>query len=896
MSRLLAILLILSLAGCALPQRAKVSPSAATAPATQPSDPSADLTLDQLVPDARDALRTPATAPASPPSLDALDAYARGRGALADRQVYTAVNLLEKAAALDPHSAQVHYELGRAYSAAGKLPQAVESLQRAVALNPEFLDALVDLSRLTARSAPEQALRSLAIATHTREYASNDADAAIVDFYLARLLQQRGHDRAAIEQYEKLLWRLSRRSLAIRGSPDVAALANRPEPLQLELAKLYEKRGDRRRAIGLYQRIAEKAPDAPEPQARLIRAQIAAGEIESARKRARELVSRWNANALSVELLRDACRAAGDESQAIAELQRMHAENPGNRSVLMALADVLAAEGRHAEAEKLISDAAGASGGFDLLRKLVRLYSARNDTSAAARLLIENSVRRPEACTELWELWQPLIRSWRVNALGPEELLRLQVPESHRPAQLFWAAVVAQGTARPSPQRVPPRLFTARRLMQQAVEAEPLFEPAYRARVRQIWNPPQYETTSVEAQQAQTAELAARARRGGREALALQIEAIAAGHFMESPRELPLFEAALAAGEPPPDFLIDYANALARASARREMEQWLWKLISDHPFCGDGYAALLQHYYAINAPGPAAQVVNHWLSTDPLTPGGRIAQAAQFMRVRHLEAVEALMLDLVKDDPANESVLRELKQFYLVSDRAAAAADLLEDLLEKDPSNGAAIEILNELHLQQGETPAALRALDRAAQAAPEQANLLYHIAGLYYRSGEKERSQQMMERALRADPQHVSSSNDLAYHWAEAGRNLVESERLARQAVAAEPDNSAYLDTLGWVLYKQGRFEEAREYLSRAVATAAPLDPIVLDHLGDVLYRLGDVEQAAENWRSAADLLARMNVDREEYSRLRLELQNKLRQRSENLPVDVSPVAEARN
>src|SRR5438034_5761868 len=79
----------------------------------------------------------------------------RGRAALIGGDIDAAVDLLEKAVAQSPNSAEAHYWLGSAYGAkaqrggmfgaamlAGKVK---EQFEKAVALNPKFVDARVGL-------------------------------------------------------------------------------------------------------------------------------------------------------------------------------------------------------------------------------------------------------------------------------------------------------------------------------------------------------------------------------------------------------------------------------------------------------------------------------------------------------------------------------------------------------------------------------------------------------------------------------------------------------------------------------------------------------------------------------------------------------------------------------
>ncbi|MDP2653293.1 MAG: CPBP family glutamic-type intramembrane protease [Candidatus Omnitrophota bacterium] len=67
-----------------------------------------------------------------------------------------------------------------------------------------------------------------------------------------------------------------------------------------------------------------------------------------------------------------------------------------------------------------------------------------------------------------------------------------------------------------------------------------------------------------------------------------------------------------------------------------------------------------------------------------------------------------------------------------------------------------------------------------------------------------------LLTESLRRQPGHADSCNDLAWLYAEEGRNLDEALRLIDLALAGSPRKYAYRDTKAEVLYKMGRTEEA--------------------------------------------------------------------------------------
>ena len=105
--------------------------------------------------------------------------------------------------------------------------------QRAGAL----VELQVELGRqYLVRQDAANAITHLRLALQTADYPTDDELAALADFYLARALQQKGYDRAALDQYDRFLRRLQRPTMAMRSSPELAYLANRPDVLYADVA------------------------------------------------------------------------------------------------------------------------------------------------------------------------------------------------------------------------------------------------------------------------------------------------------------------------------------------------------------------------------------------------------------------------------------------------------------------------------------------------------------------------------------------------------------------------------------------------------------------------------------------------------------------------------------
>lgn len=94
-------------------------------------------------------------------------------------------------------------------------------------------------------------------------------------------------------------------------------------------------------------------------------------------------------------------------------------------------------------------------------------------------------------------------------------------------------------------------------------------------------------------------------------------------------------------------------------------------------------------------------------------------------------------------------------------------------------------------------------------------------------------------EKAIALNQDNVLALNNLAYSWAEQGRNLEKALKMAERVMELEPGNATYIDTHGWVLFRLGRLEEAKKVLRQAVSMEN--DAEVMRHYGDVLDALGE-------------------------------------------------------
>jgi len=149
----------------------------------------------------------------------------------------------------------------------------------------------------------------------------------------------------------------------------------------------------------------------------------------------------------------------------------------------------------------------------------------------------------------------------------------------------------------------------------------------------------------------------------------------------------------------------------------------------------------------------------------------------------------------------------------------------------------------------------AVETIKRAIAIAPsgQRTEMRLALAAYYDDMGLYDQSEAVLLQAHKEAPNDPTVLNHLGYFYAERGKNLDQAVELVKKALRYEPLNGAYIDSLGWAYYKQGKHDEALKLLLRAVKYEE--DAVIRDHLGDAYMKLGQVEKARQAWQRALAL-----------------------------------------
>ena len=902
----------LLVAGCGTrgPGRAKstvVEPSPATQPVAPTTLPSiTTLPLDQILPVAelpapRSSTTAPTTAPSSDrPPLEALLLYGRAVDHLNANRRGLAIEMLEKAVAIDPASFELHYALGRAYARDGASPggRALAALQKAAEINPDHLRLQTELGRAFVTGGEEEkGLYHLRLALKTSAYDTDEAGAAIAELLLGRSLAREGYHAAAVEVYERLMARLQNPGGALRANPETAFLIVRPELLRLQAAESYAQIGRFGPALDVYRAAAQRDPGSLELRARVVKALVGLKRFDDAAAEAADAVARFRASPQALALLREVAAVVPGGGGLMELLERMRGQRPRERSLLFALADIMQGEGKSTDARRVLREAAQQTPADPQVVR--RLYEIERDAegggAAAAQFLIEWSARYPDAVFLLGDHWDDLLRRSGSRRLGLKELRALSPPADAHPqwaaAKQFWVAHVA---------RLRHRRDVAREALRKAADSRPVFAPALRAWAG--WDREELGISAQERTQSVEGFAVAIDSADGDPALAEELRGmlLLSARDFAGAREKLARAVGLSASSPERGFAL--AVAARGAGDDAAYEQALWKLASDSPGFEDAYEALYSLYEGRDNDSASAQVLSAWLTADPATVQGRLVQVREQIRAGRLPAAQGIIQRLFVERPGDPRVLSALRAMF-GQEGSRSQAWLQSELQQRHTSSPGEMAVaaqLVDLLAEEGKAAEATRVLDATRAAVSDDPDLLYQVAHLYTRVGQKATTEQVLREALALEPGHAPAANDLGYSLAEEGRDLEQAESLARLAVGAEPGNPSFLDSLGWVLYKRGQLDEARRHLEQSAGSSGEEegpDPVVLDHLGDTIYRQGDQAAAGAQWERAMRRLAEMPADqrgRDDLKQLRLQLERKRKQLEAGQPVSAAPVAES--
>jgi tetratricopeptide (TPR) repeat protein len=127
-------------------------------------------------------------------------------------------------------------------------------------------------------------------------------------------------------------------------------------------------------------------------------------------------------------------------------------------------------------------------------------------------------------------------------------------------------------------------------------------------------------------------------------------------------------------------------------------------------------------------------------------------------------------------------------------------------------------------------------------------------VAMLHQVQGRSADARAAYKRILEIDSRAVVANNNLAYIYAEEGKDLDMALQMAQAAKAASPDDPDVNDTLGWVYYKKDMPAQAIGPLLQSTRIN-PNKPVYHYHLGLAYQKSGEKDKARASIERALSL-----------------------------------------
>jgi tetratricopeptide (TPR) repeat protein len=155
--------------------------------------------------------------------------------------------------------------------------------------------------------------------------------------------------------------------------------------------------------------------------------------------------------------------------------------------------------------------------------------------------------------------------------------------------------------------------------------------------------------------------------------------------------------------------------------------------------------------------------------------------------------------------------------------------------------------------------------LKQAYARNPSFPGLALQLALTHEAMGDWRSAVPLYEAIVKQEPNHLIALNNLAYRYADMGKDLDTALTYAQRAQQRAPTSDDVVDTLAWVYIRKNLNDTAISLLKPLIAKQ-PRNPLFHYHLGLALLQKGDRTAARQSLQTALSL----NPSKEDEQRIR--------------------------
>lgn len=175
-------------------------------------------------------------------------------------------------------------------------------------------------------------------------------------------------------------------------------------------------------------------------------------------------------------------------------------------------------------------------------------------------------------------------------------------------------------------------------------------------------------------------------------------------------------------------------------------------------------------------------------------------------------------------------------------------------LLAADPKNLELYMRMGEVLRRKGQLQASLEILKQGQRLAPTNPGANLQLALTFETAGMKREALPLYENVVKVDPDNVVALNNLAFQYAELGRDLDMAMTYVQKAKQNAPNSDDVSDTMGWVYLKRQLNDNAISVF-RDLVKRQPKNALYHYHLGYALYQKGSKRDAKQSLQTALGL-----------------------------------------
>ncbi|MFH2059542.1 MAG: tetratricopeptide repeat protein [Pseudomonadota bacterium] len=214
-----------------------------------------------------------------------------------------------------------------------------------------------------------------------------------------------------------------------------------------------------------------------------------------------------------------------------------------------------------------------------------------------------------------------------------------------------------------------------------------------------------------------------------------------------------------------------------------------------------------------------------------------------------------VQLTKVSDSPIIVSVILNLKGNLLLSaQKTEQGKTTLKQAIDKNPGYLTPYMSLARVLIKQNKLNDAIELYQALIKNRPDQASPHGLIGNLYEQQKKYDLAETHYKNALEINSNYIPAANNLAFLYAQQGKELNKALDLALQAKEKVGKLPAVMDTLGWVYYKKELYDNAVAEF-QACVDQEPENPIFNYHLGLALNKKGEYVKAKKALKKALAL-----------------------------------------